>query len=243
MNWRIHEILPCQEFQLATIEEGFKADFLDAVELVQRLVFNQGCCQFRVHLGAIVLDFIVSSLQEAHQVCHLGGVSDGDIYVVRFRNDEKIDTTGTVGKIAVLGAVQGSVEAYVHRALIGVIQDIGRSQLIQLPVSQLDGDDFGVGFPDDGKVVDAVQDGADVVELLHDFHEEGDFVLEEGNACSMRSESGELVAQHIRETGTRDRDGLSCLDEQRADDGKVHYLVVVDVFIEDIQENLVSGMS
>ena len=51
--------------QLEAVVEGFEADFLDAVEFVQALVFDEGGGQLGVHLGAIVLDLIGAGLDEA----------------------------------------------------------------------------------------------------------------------------------------------------------------------------------
>lgn len=233
----------CKQLQLSAVEEGFQADLLDAVEFVQGLVLNEGSGQLGIHVGTIVLDFVVSGLDEADQVGHFGGVADGDIGIVGLGDDEGVDAAGTVGVVAEFGAVQGSAEADVHGALVGVIQDIGRSQLIQFPISQFDGDDFGVGLPDGGEVVDAVQDGADVVELLHDFHEEGVFVLEERDAGGVRGKGGELVAQHVGQAGALDHNRSTVLDEQRTGDRKAYYLIVVNIFVQDIQQDLVGGMA
>ena len=229
--------------QLEAVVEGFEADFLDAVEFVQALVFDEGGGQLGVHLGAIVLDLIGAGLDEADQVGHFGGVADGDIGVVGFGDDEGVDAAGTVGIVAEFGAVQGAAQANVHRALIGVIQDIGLGEMVQLPVAKLDGDDFGVGLPDGGEVVDAVQDGTDVVELLHDFHEEGVFVLEERDAGGVRGEGSEFVAQHIGQAGARNRNGVAVLDEHRTCDGKIYDLIVVYVFVQDVQQDLVGRMA
>ena len=233
----------CKQLQLSAVEEGFQTDLLDAVEFIQGLVLNEGSGQFGIHLGTVVLDLVGAGLDEADQIGHLGGVADGDIGVVGLRDDEGVDAAGTVGIVAEFGTVQGTAEADVHGALVGVIQDIGRSQLIQFPISQFYGDDFGVGFPDGGEIVDAVQDGADVVELLHDFHEEGVVVLEERDAGGVRGEGGELVAQHIGQAGALDHNRGAVLDEQRTGDGEVHDLVVVNVFVQDIQQDLVGGMA
>ena len=229
--------------QLSAVEESFEADLLDAVELVQALVFDEGGGQLGVHLGAIVLDLIGAGLDEADQVGHFGGVADGDVGVVGFGDDEGVDAAGAVGIVAEFCSIQGTAEADVHRALIGVIQDIGRSELIQLPVAQLDGDDFGVGLPYGGEVVDAVQDGTDVVELLHDFHEEGVFVLEERDAGGVRGEGGKFVAQHIGQAGARNRNGVAVLDEHRTCDWKIYDLIVVYVFVQDVQQDLVGRMA
>lgn len=51
--------------QLSAVEEGFEADFLDAVEFVQALVFDEGGGQIGVNLGTIVLDLIGAGLDEA----------------------------------------------------------------------------------------------------------------------------------------------------------------------------------
>ncbi len=237
-GWSLFDLL-----QFSAVEEGFQADFLHSVELVQGLVLNERSGQFGVHLGDIVLDHIGAGLDEADQVCHFGGVADGDVGVVGFGDDEGVDASGTVGIVAEFGPVQGTAEADVHRALVGVIQDIGLGEVFQLPVAQFNGDDFGVGLPDGGEVVDAVQDGTDVVELLHDFHEEGVFVLEERDAGSMRGEGGKLVAQHIGQAGALDHNGGTVLDEQRTGNGKVYDLIVMYVFVQDVQQDLVGRMA
>ena len=89
----------------------------------------------------------------------------------------------------------------------------------------------------------SVQDGADVVELLHDFHEEGVFVLEERDAGGVGSEGGELVAEHVGQAGALDHNRGAVLDEQRTGDGEVHDLIVVYVFVKDVQQDLVGGMA
>ena len=68
-------------------------------------------------------------------------------------------------------------------------------------------------------------------------------MLEERDACGVRGEGGKLVAQHIGQTGALDHNRGAVLDEKRTCDGKIDYLVVVNVFVEDIQQNLVSGMA
>ena len=188
-------------------------------------------------------DLVGAGLDKADQVGYLGGVADGNVGVVGFGDDEEINTAGSVGIVAVFGPVQGTAQADIHGALIGVIQDIGLGEVFQLSVAQFDGDDLGVGFSDGRKIVDTVQNGADVVELLHNFHKEGVTALEERDAGGVRGEGGELVAQHIGQARARDRDGIAVLDEQRTGNGKVHYLIVVNVFVEDIQQDLVRGMA
>ena len=65
--------------QLSAVEEGFQADLLDAVELVQGLVLDEGSGQFCVHFGAVMLEFVDAGLDEADQVGHFGGVAAVDI--------------------------------------------------------------------------------------------------------------------------------------------------------------------
>ena len=179
--------------QLEAIEKGFDVDFLQAIEFVHVLIFDECGGKGCVHILGIVADFIGGSLNEASQVCNLGGIADSTLHGVVLNEDKAVHAVGTVGKVAVFLLIECAVQADVHGCVKGVSEDVLGREGIQAAVAQFDGNEFVEGAADDFQGVGAVQNGTNIEELLHNLHREGFVSLEEWDAGSMRGEGGEFI--------------------------------------------------
>lgn len=84
-------------FQLEAVEKGFGVSFLQAIEFVEVLIFNERGGKGSVSILAIEADFVGASLNEAGQVCNLSGVADSAFHGVVLNEDKAVHAVGTVG--------------------------------------------------------------------------------------------------------------------------------------------------
>ena len=189
-------LLP-QFLQATCIEESLDVDFLEAVEFIEGLILDDFRGEDGIVGRCVVAHFVNAKLQETCEIGHFGGIPDGTFHGIVLREDETVYAVGSAGEPGVFLAVQGSVEADVHGRVVGIGKYISGREFIQTPVAKLDGDDGVEGATDGFKGARAVQDGADVEELLHYLHGEGLIPFEERDARGMRGEGGEFVAQHV----------------------------------------------
>lgn len=179
---------------------------------------------------------------EPGEVCDFGGIAYGLFHGIALDDDETVHTVRTSCQPLIFLAGETAVEADVERGMVGIVQYIFGREVVQSTVTQFNGGDVPEGLPDNGQIIHAVQDGADVEELLHNLHRKGLFTLKKRNAGGVGCEGSEFVAEHIFHTGALDHNRISLGLEQRAGDGKAHDLVVAYVLIQDVQKDGIVGM-